>query len=354
MTLINTQNPHIGTGLDLPEAVQLTTEIEALVQLYAQCPKADKTPLHAIDTTATQIGIGALYVKDERTRMGLGSFKALGAASVIATIAQDRAKDGVFESVLSDMTFVTASAGNHGLSVVAGANAFGAKAVIYLAETVPVSFQEKLRSIGADVVVEGVDYEASMSAAEQAAKENGWFLLSDSTWPGYAVGADVMKGYMLSAKEIVEQCPEPPTHLFLQAGVGGLAAAMALYLREAYGPDLRIIVVEPDRAPALQAAVQLGALCDAGEGVSSMGRLDCKRASLSALDALARHANDFTTLTDEDVENQLPRLSELGLDTSPSGGAGLAAALIGASQGEFGLNATSRVMCIVSEGAVND
>jgi diaminopropionate ammonia-lyase len=75
---------------------------------------------------------------------------------------------------------------------------------------------------------------------------------------------------------------------------------------------------------------------------------------LSALDALARHANDFMTLTDEDVENQLPRLAELGLATSPSGGAGLAAALIGASQGEFGLNATSRVMCIVSEGAVND
>ena len=69
------------------------------------------------------------------------------------------------------MTFVTASAGNHGLSVVAGANAFGAKAVIYLAETVPVSFQEKLRSIGADVVVEGVDYEASMSAAEQAPRK---------------------------------------------------------------------------------------------------------------------------------------------------------------------------------------
>ncbi|NCW61752.1 MAG: pyridoxal-phosphate dependent enzyme [Rhodobacteraceae bacterium] len=219
--------------------------------------------------------------------MGLGSFKALGAASVIATIAQDRAKNGVYENVLSDMTFVTASAGNHGLSVVAGANAFGAKAVIYLAETVPVSFQEKLRSIGAEVVVEGVDYEASMSAAEQSAKENDWFLLSDSTWPGYAVGADVMKGYMLSAKEIVEQCPEPPTHLF-------------------------------------------------------------------ALDALARNANDFMTLTDQDVEKELPRLSELGLDTSPSGGAGLAAALIGASQGEFGLKATSRVMCIVSEGAVND
>ncbi|MGB0570392.1 MAG: PLP-dependent lyase/thiolase, partial [Paracoccaceae bacterium] len=67
-----------------------------------------------------------------------------------------------------------------------------------------------------------------------------------------------------------------------------------------------------------------------------------------------RHANDFMTLTDQDVEKELPRLSELGLDTSPSGGAGLAAALIGASQGEFGLNSTSRVMCVVSEGAVND
>ena len=114
MTLVNIQNPHIGTGLDLPEAVQLTTEIEALGHLYAKCPKADKTPLHSIDTTAAQIEIDALYVKDERTRMGLGSFKALGAASVIATIAQDRATNSVFKNVLSDMTFVTASAGNHG------------------------------------------------------------------------------------------------------------------------------------------------------------------------------------------------------------------------------------------------
>lgn len=354
MTLKNIPNPYFNSGLHLSEVVPLDTKIDALRQLYSLCPHADQTPLHVLDTQEAQLACDAIYVKDERSRMGLGSFKALGAASVIASIAANRADGNDTKKVLSGMTFVTASAGNHGLSVVAGANAFGANAVIYLAETVPVSFQEKLRAIGAEVVVEGHDYEASMTAAEQAATDNNWFLLSDSTWPGYSVGVDVMKGYMLSALEIVAQCPHTPTHLFLQAGVGGLAAAIALYLREAYGHELRIIVVEPDRAPALQLAIQKGALCDAGEGVSIMGRLDCKRASLSALDTLARHANDFVTLTDEDVEHRLPKMATLGLETSPSGGAGLAAALMSLDEGAFGIKSTSRILCVVSEGIIDD
>jgi len=128
---------------------------------------------------------------------------------------------------LAGRVFVAASAGNHGLSVAAGAQVFGARAVIYLADTVPEAFAELLRSKGAEVVRAGAIYEESMAAAQGAAAENGWTLLSDSSWEGYSAPAHaVMAGYTVLAAEIADEIPDPPTHVLLQAGVGGLAAAM--------------------------------------------------------------------------------------------------------------------------------
>ena len=130
------------TGVSpLPTASPLPADNAArALALLARCPDYAVTPLLELASIAQEIGIGALSVKDERGRMGLGSFKALGAAFVIALAAQNRD--------LSNETFVTASAGNHGLSVAAGAQVFGAKAVVYLSQTVPNAFADKLRSRG--------------------------------------------------------------------------------------------------------------------------------------------------------------------------------------------------------------
>jgi diaminopropionate ammonia-lyase len=245
---------------------------------------------------------------------------------------------------------VTASAGNHGLSVAAGARVFGAKAVIYLAQTVPSSFAEQLRNKGADVVVEGENYEASMAAAAHAAVQNGWRLLSDSTWVEDTSGRDVMEGYLALTSEVFNQYDGTPTHVFLQAGVGGLAAAVTVAARKHWGDTPRIVVVEPEAAPALQASIVAGGPVVAPGPVSNMGRLDCKEPSHLALRALARDADAFLTLSDAYVANEIKRLEPFGLRTSPSGGAGFAGVVAQTAS----LGAKARVLVILSEGPADD
>ncbi|MFD1156762.1 pyridoxal-phosphate dependent enzyme [Roseovarius aestuarii] len=338
----NLSNPWRGKGLPddvLSGAPAPSVDASAPETLIRQCPAAGETPLIRID------GLGAqVWAKDERKRMGLGSFKALGAAYVIAHRAAATGKDDL-STALQGETFVSSSAGNHGLSIAAGARAFGAKSAIYLSEHVPEGFAERLRDLGAEVVRAGSDYEGSMKAAMQAAADNGWTLLSDTSWPGYFdIPHRLMEGYLVMAAEAARQMPEPPTHIFLQAGVGGLAGGCAPYFREVWGDAPQIIVVEPEFAPALQVSIREGKCVNTEGPVSDMGRLDCKEPSLIALRGLARDADAFVTITEEEAFSVLPVLDRQGASTSTSGGAGLAAAMT------MDLPREARVLCIISEG----
>jgi diaminopropionate ammonia-lyase len=335
-------NPWYKKGLG---ALMPSDDASVVCGLLAQCPAHEETPLLSAPDLASRAGVAAVAIKDERNRMGLGSFKALGAAYAIAREAQDTGSD-TLAGALTGRTFVTASAGNHGLSVAAGARIFGARAVIYLSETVPQAFAGRLRDKGAEVVWAGADYESSMTAASAAAKEKGWTLLSDSSWPGYTrLPFLVMEGYLQLASEAARQFDEPPTHILLQAGVGGLACAVAAYARKAWGDQPQIIIVEPDAAPALRDSILAGRVVDSAGPVSCMGRLDCKTPSLIALNGLARDANGFTTLSEEEALDAMPILADAGLATTPSGGAGLAALLAG-----LDLGPEARVWAILSEG----
>lgn len=318
-------------------------EARNVTELLAHCPRAAPTPLVASAALAEQAGVQTVNVKDERARMGLGSFKALGAAYVIARDAQTGAAKG--------QTYVTASAGNHGLSVAAGAAAFGARAVIFLAESVPEAFADRLREFGADIRREGDVYEASMAAAAEAAAQNGWILLSDSSWTGYVERPYVlMEGYTVLMQEAVAQLADPPTHIFLQAGVGGLAAACAAYSRSAWGDAPRITVVEPEAAPALYASVKVGAAQVTEGGVSTMGRLDCKEPSLIALKGLARDANGFMTISEMEGQKGAEACAAAGLPSTPSGAAGVAGLLaLANSQTGPALEDDARVLVVLSE-----
>lgn len=337
------QNPYRGSGLlhpDLDDMPWTAADAARPVNLVARCPKAGETPLRDAAALAKAIGVASVHIKDERRRMGLGSFKALGAAYVIASDAQSGDAQG--------KTYVTASAGNHGLSVAAGAAAFGAKACVYIAETVPEAFAERLRSHGAQVVREGAVYEDSMAAAAKAASDNGYILLSDSSWPGYSSRPHrLMEGYLILMAEAATQIPHSPTHIFLQAGVGGLAGAAAAHAREVWGDAPHIVVVEPDRAPALSASIQAGGPIVAKGGVSAMGRLDCKEPSLIALKSLSRDADCFMTISEAEGLASAARAAQEGFASTPSGAAGLAGLLSGA--GALKLDETSRVLLILSE-----
>lgn len=348
-------NPWKGTGLPRDAGLQpgdVVTDPGPARALFAACPAAAATPLTDAPDLAAACTVARVHLKDERGRLGLGSFKALGAAFAIAkraaaAVAAGTASD--HETALQGETFVCASAGNHGLSMAAGARVFGARAVVYLAETVPEAFAERLRDKGADVVREGAIYEDSMAGAMAAADTNGWTLLSDSSWIGYADPArDVMEGYLIMTAEVAEQIPAPPTHVFLQAGVGGLAAGCCAAVRTLWGTDPTVIVVEPENAPALFESIKAGRPVEAPGPVSAMGRLDCKVPSHLALAYLAREADVFMTVSEDEAQATVDWLGANGMATTPSGAGGIAGLQCGG--GDLGLTAESRVLAYISEG----
>jgi len=313
--------------------------------LVARCPVAGQTPLTPAAAIATEAGVSDVWIKDERGRMGLGSFKALGAAYVIASDAQ--------EGDVSGRTYVTASAGNHGLSVAAGAAAFGAASAVYISQSVPEGFADRLEAQGAQVVRAGETYEDSLEAANQAAADKGWDLLSDGSWEGYTARPHrLMEGYTVLMAEAIEQLPQAPTHIFLQAGVGGLACACAVLARRAWGDAPRIVVVEPEAAPALHGSIVAGCAVESAGPVSDMGRLDCKMPSVIALKGLARDADAFALISEAEGQAGAGLAMVAGLPSSPSGAAGIAAlmALGDEQRAALGITAQSRVLCILSEG----
>ncbi len=338
------ENPYRHIGLNHPSLANVplpSVDWNAPMSLLAKCPAANVTPLVSAPKLAEILGVAEIHIKDERKRMGLGSFKALGAAYVIACDAQ--------KGLAKGRTYITASAGNHGLSVAAGAQAFGAKAIIFLSQTVPATFATRLTNLGAEVIRLGADYEASMKAAADMADQGGGILLSDSSWHGYVERPyRLMEGYGAMMGEIFDQMSDAPTHVFLQAGVGGLAGAAAACIRAHWSDSPRITVVEPDAAPALKASIEAAAPVVAPGPVSCMGRLDCKEPSLIALKGLARDADVFATITEQEAMQGAGMLVAHSLPSTPSGAAGLSAALC---RCDPTMDRGSKVLLILSEEA---
>lgn len=321
--------------------------------LLEQCPVYAPTPLHDLASLADELGVASLYVKDEAQRMRLGSFKALGGVFAVAQMISDAS--GTVDlmgdharCIAMDMTFITASAGNHGLSVAAGARLFGAQAVIVLSASVPESFASRIRSFGADVVRVDGTYEDSVAFAADTARQNGWLLLADGSWEGYVERpALVMEGYTVLAEECRTEFAASgiwPTHVLLQAGVGGLAAAVAGHIREYWAEQPMIIVVEPDAAPCLLRSIKSGKLTRADGARSNMAGLDCKDASWISFEALRGDADGFLTVSDAESETATETFARHGIATTPSGAASLAA-LKG-----MALGADAQCLLIASEG----
>lgn len=299
------------------------------------CPVYNPTPLYR-----GSICDKSVWIKDEGQRMGLGAFKALGGVYAVAKLISEKlGMDLDVNKFLSDdvrniaqnMTFVCASAGNHGLAVAAGANLFGASSRIHLAETVPEDFANRLRAKNAEVVRSGKDYEASIQAAILDANVNGAIHLADGSWPGYIEPPRlVMEGYTVLAEELrhdFEMNGDWPTHVYLQAGVGGFAGAIAYMIRKNWSVQPKIIIVEPEAAPCVMQSINKGKICTVGGPVSGMGRLDCKTPSLLAFDILSIAADECVVISEDEAEEAVRAAKKFNLNTSPSGAAGLAALL---------------------------
>jgi len=220
------------------------------------------TPLAHLPETAEMLGIGDIYVKDESHRFGLNAFKVLGGSYAIGNILARRLgrpleetgyrvlTDPETRKVLGDMTFITATDGNHGRGVAWTANTLGQKSVIHMPQGSAAERLHNIRAAGAQAdIIEG-NYDDAVRLSRKEAEENGWTVVQDTSWEGYSrIPGWIMEGYCTMGLEAYEQLPQKPTHIFLQAGVGSMAAAIAALFRNLYGQDRpRIIIVEPNAA----------------------------------------------------------------------------------------------------------
>ncbi|MYE59167.1 MAG: diaminopropionate ammonia-lyase, partial [Alphaproteobacteria bacterium] len=270
------------------------------------------TPLFGLDGLAGALGLAKVLYKDEGPRFGLGSFKALGGAYAALLVLQreisaalgrpvspTEVREGRHADLASRITLVTATDGNHGRSLAWGCRRFGAACRIYIHARVSEARAAAMRALGAEVVRIDGNYDDSVRLSREEAEANGWFAVSDTSWPGYVeTPRDVMAGYGVMVKEVSDVLDRPPTHAFLQAGVGGLAAAVAAGLRQHWGEaSPRIVVVEPELAACLFESARAGGMTDIRiEEETLMAGLSCGEPSALAWEVLAEEAGAFLTV----------------------------------------------------------
>ncbi|WP_243612026.1 diaminopropionate ammonia-lyase [Shimia aestuarii] len=336
------------------------------------------TPLVSLEGVARALGVARIEYKDEGPRFGLGSFKALGGSYAALRVLQreivrrtgeevalEAIREGRYADACREITLVSATDGNHGRSLAWGCQRFGAPCRIYIHAEVSEGRAQAMRDLGAEVVRIAGDYDDSVALAKAEAEANGWFVVSDTSWPGYsAPPRDVMAGYGVMVREACEAMEAAPTHVFLQGGVGGLAAAVAAALRQYWGAESpRVVVVEPELAACLIESARKGAATQvviAEETI--MAGLSCGEPSEMAWEVLREEATDFLTIPDSIVAPTVRLLArqETGdakVEAGESAVAGLAA-LIAAQMDDtlwqaLGLGANSRVLLIGSEGVTD-
>lgn len=335
------------------------------------------TPLHSLSALAAELNISDILYKDEGSRFGLGSFKALGGAYAGMRVLQRELtnrlgrdvslaeiRDGSLADEVAKITLTSATDGNHGRSLAWGAQSVGAPCRIYIHKEVSEGRAQAMRDYGAKVIRVDADYDESVRVTRRDSDANGWFVVSDTSWEGYTQPPkDVMAGYGVMADEICQQMSGSPTHLFIQAGVGGLAAAMTARLRQKLGDDMRVVVVEPELAGCIFASGQRGKATTVPiHEETLMAGLSCGEPSSLAWDILREEVGDFLTIP-ESLVGPTMRLSArpMGVDPAIEAGesavCGLAAVIAAARRADMreklGLDSSSRVLLIGSEGATD-
>jgi diaminopropionate ammonia-lyase len=312
------------------------------------------TPLLELRALAATAGVARLLYKDEGGRFGLGSFKALGGAYAVAKLAGE-VRDP------ASLTVASATDGNHGRAVAWGAQRAGCQCVIYVHAGVSAGRVAAIERYGARVVRVDGNYDDSVREAARVAEASGWIVVSDTSYAGYSeIPRMVMQGYAVLVEEALVQGAKP-THVFVQGGVGGLAAAVAAHFWERQGSARpTIVVVEPARADCLLRSARAGEPRSVhGELDTIMAGLACGEPSLLAWEILSQAADAFISIPDEAAMAAMRQLASphppdppvVGGESGVAGLAGLLAAAANADvRGRLGLGGDARVLVIGTEG----
>jgi diaminopropionate ammonia-lyase len=243
---------------------------------HRQIPGYKMSALKGLPNLAHMLGVGGIWVKDESSRLALNSFKVLGGSFAIYRLVQTKLglenveipfselTSAEMRKKLGDITFAAATDGNHGRGVAWAATAMGYRSVIYVHKQTSQARINGIKSNGAEVVVVDGTYDDAVQQVSEDAKKNGWQVISDTSWEGYEdIPIWVMQGYSTMLAEAQEQLSgqgiSKPTHVFVQAGVGALAASVIGFYHQLYGVNKpKAVVVEPEKAACLFKSAEVG------------------------------------------------------------------------------------------------
>lgn len=357
-----------------------TETAQAVRAFHHSFPEYASTPLVRLKELATRLGVAELYVKDESKRFGLNAFKVLGGSWCIGRyiakkldiqleeLTYKRLTSPETRSALAGLTFVTATDGNHGRGIAWTAARLGVSSVVYMPKGSARERLENIRSLGAKAEITPWNYDDTVRYASRQAEEQGWVLIQDTSWEGYEeIPGWIMEGYTTLALETAEQLGGVrPTHLFLQAGVGAMAGAVAGFFTSLYGKDRPIItVVEPHNANCMFRTAQAGdgkLHSVTGDLNTIMAGLACGEPCTIAWDILGSCAQNFLSVPDYVAAKGMRVLGNpLGSDPriiSGESGAvttGLTAEIMGRDdlaslREQLNLGQNSVILCISTEG----
>ncbi|CEG26339.1 diaminopropionate ammonia-lyase [Bacillus sp. B-jedd] len=357
--------------------------VEKVRNFHASFPEYKVTPLQSLAELSKQLGVSNLWVKDESYRFGLNAFKVLGGSFAvgkylagklnadISELSFEKLRSEQVKAKLGDITFVTATDGNHGRGIAWAANQLGQKSVVYMPKGSSEIRLNNIRKEGSEASITDLNYDDTVRLASQKAEENGWVLLQDTAWDGYEkIPFWIMQGYGTLLDEAMEQIAETgsgrPTHVFLQAGVGSFAGSMLGYLVEKFGDERPMtVIVEPDKAECHYKSINVGD----GKPYSVTGDLDtimaglaCGEPSLSSWGILKDYAEAFVSCPDYVAARGMRILANpLGSDphvvSGESGavGVGLVSLLsqnknLNEMKNALKLNRDSKILIISTEG----
>ena len=346
---------------------------------HAGFAQYSQTPLTSLPGLAKALGVESIQVKDESYRFGLNAFKVLGGSYAlgryiaktlgenIENLPANRILSDEVREKLGQLTFVTATDGNHGRGVAWTANQLGQKSVVYMPKGSAQERLDNIRAEGADASITDMNYDDAVRLADKHAREYGWVMVQDTAWEGYTdIPLWIMQGYTTMGYEMMSQLEERPTHLFLQAGVGSMAGAMAGFFAGLYGENRpKIIIVEPNRADCLfrTAKANDGTLHSVtGDMNTIMAGLACGEPCSIGWKVLESVADGFLSVPESVAADGMRILASPCWGDSPIVSGESGAAAFGAAANilldqeltdmkqQLGLDAHSRLLFISTEG----
>lgn len=279
-------------------------------------PAYHPTELKKLKHLAQYLGIISFYVKDESSRFGLNAFKGLGGSYCIGKyigeqceipeeqLTYKKLKSEEVRKNIEQLTFVTATDGNHGRGIAWTAHELGIKAVVYMPNGSASERLQNIQKLGAQASITDLNYDDTVRLAAKCEKEKGWVLVQDTAWEGYEkIPTWIMQGYTTMALEAIEQLHgERPTHIFLQAGVGAMAGALTAFFADYYKQEKpTIIIVEPNKADCIYRTAEAddGRLhVVTGEMDTIMAGLACGEPCTIGWEMLRRYADYFVSIPD--------------------------------------------------------